>query len=186
MQEIEEQEIRSLDGPLEYGRYAHCLFEGCVFDERDFSGSSFSDCRFQDCLFNQVDLTGVRLKDVEFSESKLLGMDFSLCDPLLFSPTFANSKLFRCLFTEMKLKAPISFAECNVEECDFSEAKIQKSNFHKCRLLGTTFHNTDLTGSDFREALDFHIDVTQNRINQCKFSTPEVLSLLDVFNLEIV
>lgn len=186
MNEIEQEEIRSLDGPLSYGKYVHCLFVGCVFDERDFSGSSFHECRFQDCMFNQVDLTKVRLCETEFSECKLIGMDFSLCDPLLFSPIFNNCKLYRCSYFGMKLKAPLNFFQCNMDECDFSEAKIPNSSFKECRLQGTTFHNTDLTKCNFRDATEFYIDVTQNKINQCKFSTPEVLSLLNVFNLEIV
>ncbi len=186
MIEIEEQEIRNIDGPLTYARYVHCLFEGCVFDERDFSGASFQDCRFQDCLLNQVDLSSVRLKDVEFADSKLMGLDFTTCDMILFSPIFTNTKLYRCIFTDMNLKSGLSFQQCIVDECDFSDAKMRKSSFKECDLKGTTFHQTDLTESDFQEAVNFHIDVTQNKINKCKFSAPEVVSLLDVFDLEIV
>ena len=185
MLEIEEKEIRDLDGPLESGRYAHCLFEGCIFDERDFSGSTFLDCRFQDCLLNQVDLTHVRFKDVEFAESKLMGLYFPRCNPLMFSPFFTNTKLFRCAFSGMKIKGGVNFDECMIEECDFTESIIKNSKFTKSKLKGTNFHLADLSGSDFQDAIDFHIDPIQTKITKCKFSAPEVLSLLDVFELEI-
>ncbi len=186
MDEFEDCEYKGLKGPLKQGRYQNCIFENCQFTQNGFSGSSFQDCRFKGSLLNLVDLTSVRLKDVKFSESKLMGLSFSLCDTLLFSPVFTHCKLFRCIFTQIKPKVGLKFDDCNIEECDFSEAKIKGSSFTRCRLPLTRFHHTDLSQSDFTESVDFTIDVTTNKINQCKFSASEVHSLLNVFDLEIV
>ncbi len=168
------------------GRYQNYLFENCTFQQNDFSGSSFQDCRFQNSLLNLVDLTGVRLNGVEFVDSKLMGLSFFLCDSLLFSLSFKKTKLFRCLFTQLKPKVPLKFEECQLEECDFSEAKIKGSSFIRCRLPQTRFHQADLTESNFTESIDFNIDITTNKINKCKFSASEVHSLLNVFDLEIM
>ena len=119
MEVYEEQEFKGLKGPLKQGRYTHSLFENCTFSQNDFSGSSFQDCRFRNSLLNLVDLTKVRFNDIEFVDSKLMGLSFSLCDPLLFSPLFKNSKLFRCSFAQIKPKTGLRFEDCILEECDF-------------------------------------------------------------------
>jgi len=184
LEEYEEEEITQLKGPLKEGRYIHCLFFNCVFDHENFSDYQFIDCRFQDCLFNVVNIERTKLQNTEFAECKLIGIDFPLTYPLIFTPKFSNSSIISCIFSHMHIKG-ISFKQSRLNDCYFQDTKLHNCNFCECDFEGTIFQQCDLTGSNFNEAKNYQIDPQLNTLNKCKFSTPEVLSLLDFFKIKI-
>ncbi|GAH27414.1 unnamed protein product, partial [marine sediment metagenome] len=47
------------------------------------------------------------------------------------------------------------------------------------------FIHTNLTKADFTESINYNIDPNQNEIKNAKFSFPEVVSLLNHFDIEI-
>jgi hypothetical protein len=52
-------------------------------------------------------------------------------------------------------------------------------------LSGATFENTNLEKADFRTSFNYSIDPEINRIKKAKFALPEVLGLLNKYDLVI-
>ena len=73
--------------------YDGCVFDTCIFSSHNFSNISFLDCTFENCNFTQVVMKKIALKEVVFQNCKLVGVDFSEVDDLLFSVIFKNSTL---------------------------------------------------------------------------------------------
>jgi uncharacterized protein YjbI with pentapeptide repeats len=84
----------------------------------------------------------------------------------------------------MKIKSRI-FKNCQLLETDFSESDLTASVFDNCDLSGATFDNTNIEKADFTTAFNFSIDPEINRIKKAKFSLPEVLGLLNKYDIVI-
>ena len=68
---------------------------------------------------------------------------------------------------------------------DFTEADLKGVKLTGCNFQNATFQNTNLEKADFREAKNYSIDPEQNRLKGAKFSLPEVIVLLDKYQIEI-
>ncbi len=119
-----------------------------------------------------------------FSDCKLVGILFYKCEKLLLSFNFHNSILQFCDFNKLNLRK-ISFKESQLKNVDFSNADLSEANFYETDLLGTLFIRTNLGKTNFRKAKNYAIDPTINIIKKAKFSFPEVLNLLQNFDIEI-
>lgn len=79
----------------------------------------------------------------------------------------------------------MEFNDCEMSEVDFGNADLTSSTFKNCNLSKAVFENTNLLKSDFRDAINYSIDPEQNKINQAKFSLPEVVGLLSKYDIII-
>ncbi len=52
-------------------------------------------------------------------------------------------------------------------------------------ILYTNFKNTNLSFASFKNATNYSIDPNQNFLRKTKFSIPEVIGLLDAFDIEL-
>ena len=77
------------------------------------------------------------------------------------------------------------FTSCKLEEVDFTEADLSSSVFDNCDLSKTIFENTILQKVDFRTAYNYSINPEKNNIKKAKFSLPEVMGLLNNYDIEI-
>ena len=84
----------------------------------------------------------------------------------------------------MDIKASI-FTGSIIRESDFINCNLTHANFTHADLQGSSFRNARLQQADFTGAHNYYIDPTQNNIRKAKFSTPEVLTLLAGFQIEI-
>jgi uncharacterized protein YjbI with pentapeptide repeats len=75
--------------------------------------------------------------------------------------------------------------ECQLKEADFTEANLSKADCSFSDFLGARFINTNLTRANFTNATNYSIHPHGNKLCKTKFSLPEVLSLLDVFDIII-
>ncbi len=66
--------------PLAKGEYEHCRFLNCDFSDSDLSEYTFADCVFSACNFSMVKLLKTAFRDVKFTDSKMLGLHFELCN----------------------------------------------------------------------------------------------------------
>ena len=89
-----------------------------------------------------------------------------------------------CSFYKLKLKKTI-FTSTKLEEVDFTEADLSGSVFENCDLYKTIFQKTILQKADFRTAINYSIDPEQNNIKKAKFSLPDVVGLLNNYDIEI-
>jgi uncharacterized protein YjbI with pentapeptide repeats len=164
--------------------FLECEFEHCDINETDFSNSRFSECKFLQSRISMASLKSCKMQDVSFSESKIVGVDFSECDPLLLSMAFDRCSIQSANFSQMNLRG-IGFLKSIVKECRFIETELTAASFKGCDLSGTIFHNTILTEADLTDACNYRIDPMTNKLRKARFSLPEAVTLLEMLQIEI-
>lgn len=173
---VEEKIIEKVNS-LEEDGFLECTFEGCDFSNADFSKKRFLNCKFFRCNWTATKVENTRLQEVSFVESKVMGVDFTLCDPAFLRLFFEKCLLRGCNFTEMKLQGS-KFITSDVKECHFVQSDLKKASFRGSNLEGTAFHHTNLVEVDFVEAIYYAIDPLNNPLKSAKFSKLEALALL--------
>ena len=124
------------------------------------------------------------MKDVRFSDCKIVGVHFEHCNPFLLAFSFENCKLDLSTFYRLKIKKTV-FENCSLHEADFTEADLEGASFSNCDLYGSRFEQTKLEKADFRSAVNYLIDPENNQIRQAKFSLQGVGGLLAKYQLSI-
>lgn len=166
------------------GEYENCKFISCNFSNADLSNIVFSECTFDGCNLSMTLLNKSSLKDVEFLNSKILGIKFNSCKDFMFEVYFENSNLKLSSFYFMKL-IKTKFKNCEINEVDFSGTDLTNSIFEKCDLKRSIFNNTILEKADFRTSFNYCIDPEINKIKKAKFSLSGLPGLLEKYNIEI-
>ena len=180
----EDKEFKSLSAAnLKKSTFDNVLFESCQFVGSDWQMTQFAECKFKNCNLSLVNLKGCRLQQVVFEECKIVGLDFYKCEKNL-SISFLKSVLQTCNFTDLKLKGT-SFFGSKIREVYFTNTDLSLANFMDTDLLGSTFHQCNLEKADFRNAVNYGIDLTCNKVKKARFSLPEAMSLLQFFNLDL-
>lgn len=183
IQFIENQTFEKVTS-LTKGEYDTCRFLHCDFSEADFSEFQFSDCEFIDCNLSLVKLMKTAMRDVQFSDCKMLGLRFDDCHKFGLMLRFKQCMLNHTSFYQVNLKK-IIFKGCKLIEVDFTETDLTASTFDECDLAGATFSYTILEKADLRTAQNYTIDPEQNRIKKTKFSLQGIHGLLQKYSIEI-
>ncbi len=163
-------------------------FHGCTFINCKFSKVIFFDCRFENCIFQNCDLSSILIKysvfdGVLFEESKLTGIqwaDVGIPLDVKFRQCFLNY----CSFIGVDLRET-EMTNCIIKEADFSETNLSKSNCRYSDFSGARFANTNLEYTDLSYASNYSIHPDGNKLKKTVFSSPDVLSLLDAYDIVI-
>jgi uncharacterized protein YjbI with pentapeptide repeats len=131
-----------------------------------------------------VGLQETGLQECQFEHCKLLALRFDNINPFRFEVAFQHCQLNLSSFFQCVLRDTV-FQECSLQEVDFSEADLSGAQFDKCDLSKATFDRTKLEGADFRTAVRFVIDPTNNFIRKAKFSTEGLIGLVQQFQIEV-
>lgn len=163
-------------------------FHDCTFINCKFSKVIFFDCRFEKCSFRNCDLSSISINhcvfdEVLFEESKLTGIQWAETGIPL-DVKFRQCSLNYCSFIGVDLKNT-EITKCIIKEADFSETNLSKSNCRYSDFTGTRFTNTNLAYTDFSYASNYSIHPDGNILKKTVFSSPDVLSLLDVYDIII-
>jgi len=169
---------------LPSGDFEGCRFTHCDLGGVDLSGINFTECVFEDCNLSGVKILQTTFNDVKFLRCKLLGLHFETASQYLFTVQFDHSTLDLSSFYQCKMKKT-RFSHCSLQEVDFTETVLTEAVFETCNLRGAKFELTQLEKADLRTAINYTIDPDKNKIKQAQFSLPEVLSLLDKYQLNI-
>lgn len=164
--------------------FSECKFENCSFQKSIFKNSKLSDCSFKNSYIHLIELEGSHFQNVVFEECKVVAGEFFKCDKKFFSIFFKKSILMGCNFSDLKMKSA-EFTDCKIKDCYFNNTFLIKSNFQYSDLQGTIFHHCDLSEADFRNSKNYSINPQSNIIKKIKFSSPEVLSILSFFDIQI-
>jgi len=176
--------LKNAQADLRSKTFSQCTFVNCDFTESNFTDSKFTECKFTQTNLSLATLDGFKLQDVRFSESKLVGVDFTRCNTFLFEINFHGCVLSGCNFSSLKLPGT-SFKECTVKECDFVDADLTGSNFFKSNLKGSLFHHTNLSKVNLVDAKDFSINPETNKLEKAKVSLTEAVVLMEYLGLII-
>ncbi len=170
--------------PLPLAEYDNCTFTGCLFNDANLTGIIFTQCRFDGCNLSNATTKGAAFKEVVFTGCKMLGLNFSVCDPFLMAMGFSECQLNLASFYRLKLKGT-RFINCSLREADFTEADFTSAGFDGCDLANALFDNTILEKADFRSATNYSIDPESNRIKKAKFSLQGLPGLLNKYDIGI-
>lgn len=160
----------------------------CNFEKSNFYKTNFINCRFEECKFINCDLSLIKINqsefiNISFEECKMLGINWTEAKNIT-RLNFLKSKLNHSSFYGMKLKDLI-IEDCISQEVDFVNAVIQKAILCNTDLTDSKFNNTDLSGVDLSNAKNYNINPNYNKIMKAKFTIPDVLNLLQGFDIII-
>ena len=164
--------------------FTDCHFVNANFASADFFKSTFTECSFVNCNLSNVSAEASRMKDVRFENCKMLGFNFAKCDPWLLRVSFNKCLLNLSNFSMLNLGGT-SFKGSLLHEVDFIETNLAKCDFTECDLLGARISRSDLRGANFVTAKNYLIDPRNNKVQNARFGTPGVLSLLSAFDIQI-
>ncbi len=164
--------------------YEDCTFKNCQFVGVTFQETIFRECVFQDCIWSLIKLNSTRMQGVEFIDSKIMGTSFSGIHNLSPEIRFKRSKLELCQFESLELN-DFQLTESVVTECMFYNCTLKEGDFSKTQFNAVQFESNNLSKADFRQAIGYDFDPWDNRVKGAKFSTPEVLGLLQSLQINI-
>lgn len=184
---IEEEKFENLDfstEKLKHTKFELCVFSNCNFANVHLTEKVFTECTFDNCDFSNATLGNTGFREIKFQNCKMLGLSFEHCNPFLLSFGFEDCTLDFSSFFQMKIQGTV-FKNCSLKEVDFTETDLQNAVFDSCNLENAIFENTLLQKSDFRTALNFSIDPSNNFISKAQFSKNNLHGLLTKFNIQI-
>lgn len=186
--EFFEDEIFEEIGLSQNTRVTEVEFHDCKFINCKFSRVIFFDCRFENCSFHNCNLSSISMKhcvfdDVLFEESKLTGIQWADAGIPL-DVKFRQCSLNYCSFIGVDLRNT-EMTHCIVREADFSETNLSKTDCRYSDFSGARFVNTNLEYTDLSYASNYSIHPDGNKLKKTVFSSPDVLSLLDVYDIVI-
>ena len=164
--------------------FYNCIFKKCDFSKSLLQSVEFEDCQFLSCNFTMAKLNNSGFRNAQFKDCKMLGVDFTVCNKMMFSFSFDKCFLDYSIFYASKLKKTV-FNSCSIKEADFSEAVLTGSKFTDCDLFNTLFSRTVLDKVDFRTARNFSIDPEFNKVKKAKFSAFNLEGLLQKYQLDV-
>ncbi|WP_419175371.1 pentapeptide repeat-containing protein [Desulfosediminicola sp.] len=172
----------------QHTKFVEVEFCDCKFVNCKLSKVNFFNCRFERCSFTNCDLNSISVKhtvfdDVLFEESKLTGIQWAETGIPL-DVIFRQCSLNYCSFINVDLKGT-EITNCKVKEADFSEANLSRADCRHSDFTGTRFVNTNLEYTDLSDASNYSIHPGANKLKKTVFSSPDVLSLLDVYDIVI-
>lgn len=164
--------------------YENCEFIACNFAGLDLGNIKFIHCLFIDCNLSLAQIKNITFDQAQFKLSKLLGVNFSECNPFNLGLSFEGCTLNDSSFYGCKI-SKTTFTICSLMNVDFENADLSKSSFEESLLSGSNFYQTNLEGADFYSADDFNIDLDLNKIKGAKFSYEGLPGLLAKYKLKI-
>jgi len=168
--------------PFIRGDYDNCHFINCNFSENDLSNNQFVECHFLNCNFSLSKIKNTALKNVYFEKCKMIGLNFSECDPFLLELKFTECQLNLASFYKLKLKNT-NFINCKLNETDFVETDLTNAIFDTCDFKLAIFEKTLLVKADFSTSHHYSIDPEINNIKKAKFSKNGLAGLLEKHQL---
>ncbi|MEO9869798.1 pentapeptide repeat-containing protein [Ekhidna sp.] len=175
------EKLTALDNQNEY---ECCTFKNCDFSGGNLSATKFIESEFIDCNLSNAKLNETSILDVQFKSCKMLGIQFDMSNPLLFSAIFENCQLNDCTFYEMKLRQA-EFTNSSLEGADFTAADMKEVKITGCDLSNANFDRANLEGADFLMSVRLQIDPELTRITKAKLSMSQLPGLLSKYNLKI-
>ncbi|MCI0382481.1 MAG: pentapeptide repeat-containing protein [Chlamydiae bacterium] len=97
---------------------------------------------------------------------------------------FTNCLIDTSNYSDLTLKNT-QFLHCTIRDTHFTNTNLAEAIFSESDLRGTIFHHCNLNNANFIGAINYSINPLTNLLKGTKFSKPEVLALLDHFDIII-
>lgn len=168
-------------------KYVDCKFKNCKFMGTQLDLVSFTSCSFVKCDILSIQTENSEIKNCSFKECNLIGVNWkSLSETRSLRPfsKFTDNFLKYNSFMMMNLNK-IDFSNNEMIECHFDDCQLKASDFRNVKFDKTVFTFNNLEKANFKNAVGYHIDITNNKIKGAKFSYPEVFGLLEALQIEV-
>ncbi|MBM3442510.1 MAG: pentapeptide repeat-containing protein [Bacteroidetes bacterium] len=166
------------------GIYEGCRFEGCDLSSRSLNGLWFIDSTFNNCNLSNANLTGSTWNGVWIRDCQAMGLAFGDCHSALYDVHFEGCRLDYSSFLKSPLRGA-RYIRCSLLQVDFSGADLREADFSLSILTAALFKDCNLEKCDFREAIDFGIDPSCNRMRDARFAPDALEGLLRKYGLNI-
>ncbi len=160
------------------------LFDGCNFQKAAFLECKFEKCRFVNCDLSLAKFQDASFPDTEFDGCKMLGIDWTQTAKSFFTVGFARCILNDSRFVGANLRR-VKMVDCLAKRADFEAADLSDADCEMTDFEGANFLKTELTRADFRQAKNYSIDPSVNKLKKAKFTLPEALSLLAYLDITV-
>jgi len=160
--------IEATGADLSHKEFTRCTFRHNKLQETLWVGSQLEECVFEDCDLTNLHPKGIKLRGVEFTRCKLLGVDWTMAiaHPVV---GFTDCNMRYQLFVTTKLKNT-RFTRCSLVESSFVDADLAKTKFTDCDLAQSVFERCDLMGADFSTSRAVYFDPVHNRIKGARIA----------------
>jgi len=177
------EKISSNSETISETEFEECEFSQCSFIDCKFEKCKFINCKFEECVISATKLTDSRFVDVEFKNSKVIGIDWTKAQHMQ-EVSFETCQLNYSNFRLLKLPK-LKMTDCEIKETEFIEADLSEGNFTGTDFERSIFSKTNLFKANFKGAKNYYIDTKNNNIKKARFSLPEALTLLDSLGVVI-
>ena len=183
---IDKEFSSKIYGPddIMYCDFERCTFIGCDFTQCNYAGVAFIDCSFIGCNFYEAKINYVSFRDVLFTNCNFTGVNFSMCDPLLFNVEFKDCILNYAKFYTLKIKGTL-FTDCNLTAADFMNTDLTGVVFDNCNLHKSVFIDAVANKADFTTSYNFSIDPEKNKLSKARFSQEGLKGLLEKYDIVV-
>ncbi|MCB9197916.1 MAG: pentapeptide repeat-containing protein [Flavobacteriales bacterium] len=147
--------------------------------------SKFIDCDFNSCNLSNVTILETSFQNCYFTETKLIGINFSNVNSFLFAIKCERSDLSFTYFERNDL-TKCSFEYCSFREAQMTQVKAGKVPFNYSDLTGVIFDDCELTGASFIEVDSLVLDPQLNRIKNISISRSSLEGLLTELRLNVI
>ncbi|MDO4467560.1 MAG: pentapeptide repeat-containing protein [Bacillota bacterium] len=189
MKYVENQEfINKKITKLENIQFIDCIFENCSFERCEIKNTQFFECTIKNSRMVQINFIHSQMRNCSFSKCECIGVSFGNVVPLGSVNTVfqecKNSFFKYCIFQGMNMNKFQGITNV-FEQCSFHHCELKQANFNGCLLRNSDFQQSNIMKADFRESYGYMIDPRNNQIKGAMFSIPEVLHLLDEFQIKL-
>lgn len=177
--EFEDEAIEDLDcggADLRGKSFFQCEFCSVSAIAADMSDCVLEDCQLHGCDLTMAVLKGASLRGVRFVDCKLMGVDWSLVQGLIFEVGFTRCVLSHGSFIDLKMKQT-EFIECRAHETNFAGVDLTEADFSRTDLEGAKFVDTNLTGANLSTAEHYEINPDDNVLRSTRYSMEAALAL---------
>lgn len=173
-----------ISSQLKKGTYDGCSFEEIDFSNQFLDGYTFLDCIFRGCNLSNSNVGGSQFSDSRFLDCKLLGLKMENKGMLNSGLTFINCHMDFASARSSILRGT-SFEGCSLRDADFSDCDLSGASFITCDLNRALFFHSNLEGVNFTTSLNISLDPDQNRLKKARFSLQSLPGLLQKYGIEI-
>ncbi len=157
-------------------RMSGCELVDCVLDGCSFGGCTIEGCTFRGCRIASPRSQNSYLRDCDFVDCELVGVDWSLLWPddrngsaigKLNPAACASAALtgWACAGSGWRqLRARLRLAACDLRDCDL----------HGCDLAGTRFEDCRMQRANLTGATGYRLSLLRNRVQGARFTYPIV------------
>lgn len=162
---------------FERTHFEKCRFERCVLTGARFRNARFSDCVFDGCELSSLQVDGSTFTNVRFENCRMMGVNWTAADKLMYSASFEKCNLDSSMFGAMRL-VKFSFVECRLRSVDFTGCDLSNARFPRSDLGGALVRRATLVGADFSTSEEFRLDSRSNKVSKTRINLDTAAALL--------